>query len=233
MEYINTPENIFHEIYNNNDTVEFVVYYNGIPLRHEATIKEFIKDNNIIFKTNLMQVMAIKEVRKVMIVYSKYDDICFEADYYSLDVKNKNCIVLTNFTIKSIEHVKRLNLRVVPDKSFTLTIIDPLVKIYHANAIDISDEAIAFTFPNELPSRINEDTLFHVKMGFNIDDDKHLLEISIKSKLLRLEREYNQDKFVAKFENISNENRKMIDEYLNKRQLHIIKDFKAILKDSY
>ncbi len=222
-----TAKKILKEAYESNDMLEFICYFKGIPLTHKATIDK-LTAHYILFNTFPTQIVAIKETGHVFIKYSKYNDNVIGAKFLQINKKNKESISLYDFDLYDKNKVGiRKKLRIVPDDTFSLKVIDRIVKIYSPQVVDISDDSIALDF-NELPSTIDMKSIFYAKMIFKVSKGSLYTPITLKCKPLMISKIGNNFRVVANFIDVKEMKKTLLDKYLVNQQLRILKEFRTI-----
>jgi len=217
---------ILNDAYENNIKVEFICHFKGIPLVQKANIDKFTK-NYILFNTFSTQVVAIKETGHVFVIHPQYKDDVIEAKFLEIKKGEEETVSLYDFTLCDSHRVLRQKLRVVPDDKFVIQVIDALVKIHTPRIVDISSQTISLSF-SKLPSTIHMESFFHVKISFKPNKDFKTVTVALKCKPIRIGEVGGRARIIADFIDLTDDKKKLLDEYLKTQQLRILNEFKLI-----
>ena len=217
---------LLKELYTEDETLEFVCYFKSMPFVHAAKISKLTR-HYILFNTTPNQIVAIQETGHVYIISKKYPNYTFEAKFLEMSKTDDTAISLYDFEVFNQTYRPRQKLRIVPDSSFELTLIDFMIKIHKPDVNTISSNSISLSF-DRLPSTINMNTEFHIKIKFRLDNGESSGKIAIKCSPIRIGEVGGLPKVVASFISIKKDNQELLDKYLYDQQLKVIQEFKSI-----
>ena len=222
-----TAKTLFQNAFDKKQELEFICYLKGIPFTHKAVIEKLTR-HYIIFRTYPTQIVAIKTTGHVFILHPEYKEYTLEAQFLEMKDDDSECVSLYNFKLIDEEFIKRKSIRLFPDNTFSLKLIDPLVRIYEPRVRDISDSSIFLEFSKELPVGISLNSSFHIKMSFRDKHTKKLVSLTVKCSAYRIGEIGGRATLVAIYEPLTFEKQQLLDSYLYSLQLAIINEFKLV-----
>ncbi len=217
--------NLLKAIKNNNATVKIHNFYKGLSITNEAHI-EAIDSKLIKIKTNFLQGRAV-QFEKLFILSSKFlpkNILCEEISDLNYEMQT-----ITAEHYKFIEHspTKRKYVRVRPENEHKIIMFYNSQK-YHGEIRDISIDALRLRLPS-IPAgiEINEKVNLNVLLKINTQD----FIFKSVSPIIRIDMLDKYFDLVCKL-NIPKSIEKTLVEYISKRQLALIREFKGIDKES-
>jgi len=111
---INNIIEVFHQMKEENQNIVFLNLYKGVPISSEASIVK-IEDENVTFRIDKLQEIAMKLDGKAFIVKNNYFNKHLKADIVDYNFQT-NTVVLTNFIyLLNMPALQREFIRVHPD----------------------------------------------------------------------------------------------------------------------
>ena len=208
-------------IYRNAAKIQLHNYYKGLSITNDAIIDE-VKEDSIVLKTNFLQEKAVQYERNTIIVSDALPNIivCDELENISFE---EQTVEFKNIHFSTSSAVDRKTIRVVPEDTHEVTLIFQNHKFQDELRIaDISQDAINIRL-EVLPAGLSIGDEILVDMLLHVDDKP--LIINIKSKLFRKKENLHSFSLVLTFDETNN---KELREYITKRQMAIIREFKGL-----
>lgn len=211
---------------NNENEIELINHYKGIPIMKDALLIDKIGDT-IQVRINDIQSHALEYSRHVMIS-SKFLSNNILGFLKSIDTQ-KNIVYLDNLSfINSYAH-HRKNVRVVPDKSLHLS-YELMGTKYRCDVVDMSESYCLISF-DKLPEKfkISESLLFYIsfKVPYLKMRTTRSFCYSYKEKFMieDIFKVGNKTKVLLHF-SLEGEKAKSLHDYIYFRSLNLIREYK-------
>lgn len=217
-----------YELKQENQKVELINHYKGLPLVHDGSISSVTKDS-VGIKTEQMHVKIVKIEKST---YIKIDGDTYSAKLDSYDPFAQELIFID---LKEEERTpdQREFVRVEPDSLFNSSIFFHSER-FNFEITSVSSKAIAF-IADRTDNKLQLGDEADIVLGF-----KTVYKASYENEITHKERLTCKGK-VIKFYMLSNErvkivfslslslgNRKILEKYISQRQVEIIKEFKTL-----
>ncbi|NVJ54336.1 MAG: response regulator [Campylobacteraceae bacterium] len=224
-------DDLFKELYAfklNNNKIELVNHYKGIPFIHDASIINIEKDK-IRIKTENVQVKAIRYEKDTTI---HFEDKIVNAKFESYD-EHSNILCLKDLVEVETSSKNRKTLRVAPDEMFNSSIFANSER-YNYKVESLSSSSISFTAKN-VTNKLRVADKVDIVIGFKTEHEAsfenvivHKERLSFKAfvhKIKKIDNDYSKIVFIYE---LSFGDRKILEKYILQRQLELVKEFKEL-----
>ncbi|RXJ89411.1 hypothetical protein CRV01_07980 [Arcobacter sp. CECT 8983] len=224
-------DDLFKELYDsklNNNKIELINHYKGIPFIHDASIINIEKDR-IRIKTENVQIKAIRYEKKTTI---HIENKILNAKLESYD-ELSNIVCLKDLVQVETSSKNRKTVRVDPDETFNGSIFANSER-YSYKVESISSSSISFIAKN-ITNKLRLGDKVDIVIGFKTEHEASFENIIVHKERLAFKalvhkiKEINNDysKIVFIYE-LSFGDRKILEKYIYQRQLFLIKEFKKL-----
>jgi YesN/AraC family two-component response regulator len=218
--------NLLKAIQNNDATVKIHNFYKGLSIANEAKI--LVADEKTLkVKTNYLQSRAV-QFEKAFIISSKFlpkNILCLNVTDINYETQS-----ITANDYRFIDHspTRRKNVRVMPEDDHKIMLFYNAHK-YSALIRDISIDAIRVRLTS-IPAglRVGEEVILNILLKLNGQD----FIFKSNCKVFRVDTFDKSFDIVCKF-NIPKNIEKSLVEYISKRQLALIREFKGLDREAF
>ena len=208
-------------IQRNSAKIEVHNYYKGLSITNDALISE-IKDDSITIKTSYLQEKAIQFERKTVLVSDTLPSAIFCDEVVKISFENQT-VVLKGLRFSNSSPTQRGTLRVVPEDKHSVSLFLGENKFHDDVRIeDISLNAVKLKL-NALPAGLKKGDEVTIDMVLELD--KKPLFINTKATMFRKSESKRSFSIVFVF---NESKRKELTNYITKRQMAIIREFKGL-----
>ncbi len=208
-------------IQRNSAKIEVHNYYKGLSITNDALISE-IKDDSITIKTSYLQEKAIQFERKTVLVSDTLPSAIFCDEVVKISFENQT-VVLKGLRFSNSSPTQRGTLRVVPEDKHSVSLFLGENKFHDDVRIeDISLNAVKLKL-NALPAGLKKGDEVTIDMVLELD--KKPLIINTKATMFRKSESKRSFSVVFMFDESK---RKELTNYITKRQMAIIREFKGL-----
>jgi YesN/AraC family two-component response regulator len=222
----NTILKLMEVIQKNNAEIKIHNFYKGLTVTNNGSIVD-IKDNHVSIKTSFKQEKAAQFQKNVLITSEIFPNAVLCESIEKIDFEqqiitfNKMHFLPTNPT-----HRKRV--RVVPEAQHTVTLFIDDRKFYNDISIrDLSVEAVKLE-SSSLPAGLTTQT--NVSVNIVLQHYNKPMIIHTPATLLRID-DMPISYFITLVLKLSPKNKKLLTEYVARRQMNLISEFKELLFD--
>jgi CheY-like chemotaxis protein len=213
---------LFSVLKRNNATVKMYNYYKGLSIVHEATVVD-IGEKNITLKSPITQQRAALYEQKTIISSEAlpYPVLC--KHIVANDFTNQQ-IVFEEFTFLHTSPLQRKYVRLEPDENYKISLfIDGEKVASRLNICDISMEGICIYAEEKI--HIEENGSCNLVIVFQIEKQK--LTISAVATIYKSGKKQQKYEYIFLL-TLDNEAKKTLSDYLVKRQMQLIREFKGL-----
>ncbi len=214
--------NLLHVLKRNRSKIRLFNSYKGLSISNTASIEE-VMENQIKIKTTYLQQRAI-HIDKKTTIESELLPKALECDMLSINFETQ-IVELNNFRYIPTLPSNQKFVRVMPESNSIVEIYYDAQKLTtDLHIIDISLEGCNISLKS-LPAGLNIDSelFFKLKLG----TDKSLLNLDTKGRVARIKELKDEFRVVALFE-LKNDQKKQLVDYIAKRQMALIREFKGL-----
>lgn len=217
---------LMETIKNNNATLKVHNYYKGLSITNEAEIIE-VSDNSLRIKVNYLQSKAVQK-EKLFILSSSFlpkNVLCkdiSEINYSTQTIESKN------YSFIDSSPTKRGDIRVYPDSYHKAIAFYNSAK-FIGEVQDISVRSARVKL-NTLPEGIKVGDKIKVDIILGKGEKEFLIQNT--SEIFRID-SFNNINCIVFFFEIDDSTKKSLIEYISKRQLALIREFKGLEKESF
>lgn len=208
----------------NSSEVKLHNFYRGLTIVNSAVLIK-IEGNEVVLKTTYSQLKAIKLTNNIIITSElfPYSVLCKTIKSIDYDAQ---IVIFSDAKFMETSADKREYIRLEPDEArHTATLFYRDIKYFGKTSImDISIRSVKIEM-DALPAGLAVGEI--VKIAIVLETDKQPLNLFISSSIFRIDSFSRNYHLVLLFE-LSSSNLDKLKEYLAKRQLELIREFKAI-----
>lgn len=217
--------NLLKTIKNNNATLKIHNYYKGLSITNDAEIVS-INNKSLTLKVNYLQSKALQK-EKLFILSSSF----FPKNILCEDLSDINYTTQTvttkKYTIIDNSPTKRTDTRVLPENSHKAIVFYNSAR-YNARVRDISVKSVRVRV-ELLPKNIKIGEKIKIDIVLGKGEKEFLLQTT--SEIFRIDSLEKASDIVV-FLEIDDNTKKSLIEYISKRQLALIREFKGIEKEN-
>ena len=216
--------NLLKVIKRNNATLKLHNYYKGLSIVNNAYITK-IENDSITVKTNPLQQKAIFFENVTVISSEILPQTLFCKEIVENDFQNQT-LVLKSFNFMKRSPLERKSIRVKPDKKHEIKISSDNINITdNIKILDISIDAVKISV-DILPAKLKIDN--QIKIDIILYLEKSTYQISSDATLYRKAETDEFFELVFLFKDLSQQYKKLLTEYISKRQMQLIREFKGL-----
>ena len=226
-----SEDDLYKELYElklNNNQIELINHYRGVPFIHNASIINIEKDK-IRVKAEKIQVKAIKYEKDTTI---HYEDKIVNAKFDSYD-EVSNTLCLKDLHEVDTSAKDRKTVRVDPDELFTASIFANSER-YNYKVESLASNSISFRAKN-ITNKLRSGDRVDIVIGFKTEheasfDNKivHKERLALKALVYKVEKLDNDYSKIIFIYELSFGDRKILEKYISQRQLELVKEFKEL-----
>lgn len=213
----------FRDCQNNIERLEFFNLYKDIPVKNNVEILE-IKDETVVFKMPMVQILAIIEEKNAYIVKNNSLRSHIRADIVEHNVSNQT-IELVNFRqLKSMPATNRQTVRVQPDEFTSIVLSNSQGQSVRGMMYDISLGGLAVLSSDNLSAERGDKLTATFEL--NVSEDQ-VIKITQELKLVVLINYKGALRYCM--QSIPNEQKQYIEVYTKRRKEETIKELEKHL----
>ena len=216
--------NIFKVLQRNNSKVRLYNYYKGLSITNEGSIEEIL-DDQITIKTTYLQQRAIHINKTTTIESELFGEKALECKMSSINFQTQ-CVVFEDCRFVPYMPSKQRYVRVMPESNTKVELrfkglsLDMQVRI-----IDISLEGCNLSLKS-LPAGLKQKST--LLLNIELFEGKNEVKLhNIKSEVLKISEEKDEFRVVVGFV-LQSELKKQLTNYIAKRQMALIREFKGL-----
>ena len=216
--------NIFKVIQRNSSKVRLYNYHKGLSITNEGSIEE-ISSEQITIKTTYLQLRAIHINKTTTIESELFGEKALECKMSSINFQTQ-CVVLEDCHFVPFMPSKQRYVRVMPESDTKVELHFNAVTLdTHIYIKDISLEGCNLSLKT-LPAGLKEKSI--VLLNIELFEGKTSLKLhNIKSEVLKIYEDKNEFRVVVGF-SLQPELKKQLTNYIAKRQMALIREFKGL-----
>lgn len=217
---------LFAKIKNNNEKIEFLNLYKGVPIKCEGSIVN-IENDEITFEVTLMQILAMMEEQSAFVVKNDILGKHIKADVVNYFLSN-NTIKLNNFKrLDNMPATQRAFARVHPNTTTNVVLINDQGESAKGILYDISEGGMGVLTTQNLGVK-NGDVL-EAQLRLIMPNTNEEIEIAEKVKLIVLIDYKGTLRYCM--QNLPNQNaQNSIAKFVQSRETQTLEDLKEQLK---
>lgn len=217
---------LFAKIKNNNEKIEFLNLYKGVPIKCEGSIVN-IENDEITFEVTLMQILAMMEEQSAFVVKNDILGKHIKADVVNYFLSN-NTIKLNNFKrLDNMPATQRAFARVHPNTTTNVLLINDQGESAKGILYDISEGGMGVLTTQNLGIK-NGDVL-EAQLTLIMPNTNEEIEIAEKVKLIVLIDYKGTLRYCM--QNLPNQNaQSYIAKFVQSRETQTLEDLKEQLK---
>lgn len=218
-----TIVNLMEIIQKNNAEIKIHNFYKGLTITNLGLVAD-IQGEHIIIKTSFMQQKAAQSQKSILISSEIFPTAILCEPIEKIDFETQT-IIFKEMRFLPRNPTQRRSVRVSPEEHHTVSLFFEERKFYGDVRIhDVSVEAIKLEI-NALPAGLKEKTAVSVDMV--LEHDRKPLIINTPAEVLRIE-EMPRSFFVVVSLELKPEHKKQLINYVAKRQMNLIREFKGL-----
>ncbi len=216
--------NILTVLKENGAKVQLHNYYKGLSITNYGVITEIDKDH-IVFKTNPMQLKAIKNEKQAIIVSDTLLNPIFCTDISKIEF-TKQFVEFKTFSFSATSPISRRNVRVSPDNNYKVTLsINDHPYQGDISIKDLSVDAIKLKV-DTLPAGLhNKNSKIYISITLYSNTDP--IQLGTVAKYIR-EDEHDDSYSIVFLVDFDTAQKSSIIKYIAKRQMALIREFKGL-----
>ncbi|MFK5881454.1 MAG: response regulator [Sulfurospirillum sp.] len=214
--------NLLHVLKRNKSQIRLYNSYKGLSITNTGTIEEVMQDH-INVKTTYLQQRAI-HIEKKTTIESELFSQALNCELDSVNFETQ-IVVLKNFVFNDHLPSEQKHTRVMPEESSKIELLFNAKKLSsEINILDISVDGCNLTC-KAIPAGFKEGSKIVLKMVLGAE--KKAINLRINAKILKLQERKDEFGVVVVFE-LEAELRKLLIDYIAKRQMALIREFKGL-----
>lgn len=214
---------LFEMAKRNNAKIKIYNLYKGLSITNEGLIDEAEPDR-LVIRTSFMQLKAIQIEKKVILASDIFPLFVECSDIRKINFDTQY-VEFGAFKMASTSPTRRQYIRVPPDEHARATLLYQKHKFDTDIAIaDISIKATRLLLSN-LPAGMQEGS--EVIIDMVLGNPQHFLIINTEAKVFRILEKGRQFEVVFEY-NLHHQVHKQLIDYIAKRQMNLIREFKAM-----
>lgn len=215
--------NLFQSIQRNHTEIKLLNFYKGLSVTNKGVIVQ-ADENHIIIQTNYLQQRCAHYEGKMIISNS-----LFPADVLAQTITNVNyeeqSITIANLKFLQTSPTQRQSIRLVPEDGHRVSLFYEHHKFGdHIKILDISMNAVRLSLLS-LPAGFQVEEKVFLDMVFNVG--RLPLIINSEGHVLYIREEDHEYQVVIML-HLNNTTQKKLIDYLSKRQMALIREFKGL-----
>ncbi len=214
--------NLLHVLKRNKTKIKLYNSYKGLSISNTGIIEEVLS-NQIKIKTTYLQQRAI-HIDKKTTIESELFSKALECSLVNLNFETQS-VVLNNFSFTPFLPSKQKYVRVMPESSSFVDIYFDAIRLsVKIHILDISIEGSKLSF-NSLPAGLKENSELILKL--RLGSKTSPLNMDVKAEVLKIE-EHKDEFIVIVVFKLESESKKLLIDYIAKRQMALIREFKGL-----
>jgi len=217
--------NLFKIVKRNQSQVRLYNSYKGLNISNTGALID-MDESEIKFKTPYLQQRAII-FNKYCTIESEIFPKAIKGDLKKIDFETQE-VILENLTFLNSKPSEQVHVRVVPEETHKVSIFFEKRRLgINTEILDISIDGIGVLL-DVLPPKFNIGDIF--RLNIVLDNGKIPIIVDLEAKLYRLSEKKRNFEVVFVFEDKIKSKKKLVD-YVSKRQMSLIREFKGLKND--
>jgi CheY-like chemotaxis protein len=219
----NTLVKLMKVIQKNSAEIKIHNFYKGLTITNVGMISE-INEKHIVVKSSFMQQKAAQYQKSILISSELFPSAVLCEPIVKIDFEQQT-IIFKEMRFLPRNPTQRKSVRVCPEEQHTVSLFYEERKFYgEVRVHDISVDAVKLEL-NALPAGLKEGTKVEINMV--LASDRKPMIIHVPAEVLRVE-ELARSFFVVVILESEPEQKRQLIEYVSRRQMNLIREFKGI-----
>ena len=198
-------------------------FYKGLSITNKAKIISF-ENKTIVLKVNVNQLIASRYEKSLIIGSDVLPSFIWCDEIVSFNDEQQH-ITATKLKFMRNNPAQRKNVRLQPDSDYKISLFFKLKKFLgDISIVELSINTMKLKMNSLLVGMRDGES---VEISVNLARKNNHISFDIHSKILRIDRYDTYYYIIIEFE-LDSDTRKQLVEYISKRQLELIKEFKAM-----
>ena len=214
--------NLLHVLKRNRSKVRLYNSYKGLSIVNTGVIQEVMSDH-INIKTTYLQSRAI-HIEKKTTIESELFSQALDCELDSVNFETQT-VVLKNFIFSPHLPSEQKHIRVMPESKSEVEIFFNGKKLsLDIHILDISAQGCNLSF-HSMPAGLKKES--ELVLNLTLGEEKKRLNIQAVSRAINITEDEKEFRVATVFE-LENEPRKQLVDYIAKRQMALIREFKGL-----